>query len=35
MFQRTRGWLIAGGTAEQMLNRIASQTLKRHAGGSG
>jgi hypothetical protein len=31
MFQRTRGWLIAGGTAEQMLNRIASQTLKRHA----
>ena len=35
MFQRTRGWLIAGGTAEQMLNRIASQTLKRHAGGAG
>ena len=35
MFQRTRGWLIAGGTAEQMLNRIASQTLRRHAGGAG
>lgn len=22
-FERTRGWLIAGGTAEQMLNRVA------------
>lgn len=25
MFKRTRGWLIAGGTAEQMLNRIAAE----------
>lgn len=25
MFRRTRGWLIAGGTVEQMLNRIAAE----------
>jgi hypothetical protein len=25
MFKRTRGWLIAGGTVEQMLNRIAAE----------
>jgi alkylation response protein AidB-like acyl-CoA dehydrogenase len=24
LFHRTRGWMIAGGTVEQMLNRIAS-----------
>jgi hypothetical protein len=24
LFHRTRGWMIAGGTAEQMLNRMAS-----------
>lgn len=27
LFRRTRGWLIAGGTAEQMLNRIAAESL--------
>jgi hypothetical protein len=27
-FSRTRGWLIAGGTAEQMLDRIAKGLLK-------
>jgi alkylation response protein AidB-like acyl-CoA dehydrogenase len=27
IFRRTRGWMIAGGTTEQMLNRIASETL--------
>lgn len=27
MLARTRGWLIAGGTEEQMLNRIASEVL--------
>jgi len=27
IFRRTRGWLIAGGTVEQMLNRIAAESL--------
>jgi alkylation response protein AidB-like acyl-CoA dehydrogenase len=27
LFRRTRGWLVAGGTAEQMLNRIAADTI--------
>lgn len=28
LFERTRGWLIAGGTAEQMLNRVARSLIK-------
>lgn len=28
LFHRTRGWLIAGGTVEQMLNRISSGLIK-------
>jgi alkylation response protein AidB-like acyl-CoA dehydrogenase len=28
LFSRTRGWLIAGGTSEQMLDRIAKGLLK-------
>ena len=31
LFDRTRGWMIAGGTAEQMLNRIAGGLLPRDA----
>ena len=27
LFRRTRGWMIAGGTVEQMLNRIASEVF--------
>ena len=27
IFRRTRGWMIAGGTMEQMLNRIAAESL--------
>jgi len=27
IFRRTRGWMIAGGTVEQMLNRIAGEAL--------
>jgi alkylation response protein AidB-like acyl-CoA dehydrogenase len=27
MFRRTRGWMIAGGTSEQLLNRIAAEAL--------
>jgi hypothetical protein len=27
LFHRTRGWMIAGGTVEQMLNRIAAGFL--------
>ena len=27
IFRRTRGWMIAGGTVEQMLNRIAGEVL--------
>ena len=27
IFRRTRGWMIAGGTAEQLLNRIAGEVL--------
>lgn len=28
LFRRTRGWMIAGGTSEQMLNRIARGIVK-------
>jgi len=28
IFRRTRGWMIAGGTIEQMLNRIAADVLE-------
>jgi len=28
IYRRTRGWLIAGGTVEQMLNRIAREMLR-------
>jgi alkylation response protein AidB-like acyl-CoA dehydrogenase len=31
MFRRTRGWLIAGGTTEQMLERVASDILPKKA----
>ena len=31
LVDRTRGWLIAGGTVEQMLNRIAGGMLARDA----
>ena len=27
LFHRTRGWMIAGGTIEQMLNRIAASLI--------
>ena len=27
LFRRTRGWMIAGGTVEQMLNRVAGEVL--------
>ncbi len=27
LFRRTRGWMIAGGTIEQMLNRIAAEVI--------
>jgi len=27
IFRRTRGWMIAGGTIEQMLNRVASEVF--------
>ena len=27
LFLRTRGWMIAGGTVEQMLNRVAGEVL--------
>ena len=28
IFRRTRGWMIAGGTIEQMLNRVASEVFE-------
>lgn len=28
LFERTRGWLVAGGTTEQMLNRVAGSLVR-------
>lgn len=28
IFRRTRGWMIAGGTIEQMLNRVAAEVFE-------